>query len=258
MPSGLIFTRPDEDWVRTATLSATSEQVGYEAAQAATDEPSEPWWADSSTATLTVTLSGSQEVGMIALIATNADAGNVITIAGGITGGPTMTGARYPSGYPKDLVYVVDPPQTLSAVTFAIAGNSSKWSVGRVVIGKRRSLGRTFYVGAYTPTIARIQVEDESDLGHELRYDFGVEMRGVAGSLDLVHDTDLATLDDWWSSTKAGFLPTLVLPNYAHVARYPPMFARFKTALPKSYNAPNMARVSLAFTEVQKGIEVVG
>lgn len=255
--SGLLFVRPDEDWARTATITATSEQVGYEATQAGTDEPSDPWWADSTSATLTVTLTGTKEVGMLALIATNADEAKVITIAGGITGSPTMTGARYPSGYPKDLVFVVDPPQNLTAVTFAITSNTAKWSVGRVVVGKRRTLGRTFHVGAYEPTIQRPQGSDTNQLGHEIRYDYGSEFRGVSGDVKLVHSTDLATLDDWWSGTKGGFLPSLILPNYNHASRYPPIFARFDTSLPKPYHAQNMATVSLAFREVAKGMEVV-
>jgi hypothetical protein len=256
--AGLYYCRPTEDWVRTATLSATSAQTGYAASQAATDDPSEPWWADSTSATLTVTLSGTKEVGIIALVMTNADAGNVITIAGGITGSPTLTGARYPSNYPKDLVYIVDPPQNLTAVTFAISGNSSKWSIGRVIIGKRRSLDRTFHVGTYTPTMDRPQASDVNELDHEVRYDFGAEFHGVTGEMRLVHSTDLADLDDWWSATKAGFLPTLVVPNVNHITRYPPLFTRFAMERANDYHAPNMATVSLTFREVAKGLEVVG
>jgi hypothetical protein len=258
MADQLYLAYPTEDWTRTATLTATSSQTGYGASQAATDDPSAPWWADSTTATLTVTLSGTKEVGLIALIATNADAGKTITIAGGITGSPTLTGARNDSGYPKDLVYVVDPPQNLSAVTFAISGNTSKWSIGRVVVAKRRALSRTFPVGAYAPGMSRPQYTDENDFGHDIRYDLGVERRSIKGDLRLVHGTDLLTLETWWSATKAGYLPTLIVPNVNHITRYPPMFVRFNQAMAFDYHAPNMATVSLDLMEVCKGMEVVG
>ncbi len=258
MANPLAHVRPTEDWAsprQGATYSATSEQVTYEAAFAGTDDPSEPWWANSGTATLTVNLGASREVGLIALIATNADAAKVITIAGGITGSPTLTGARYESGYPKDLYYTVEPAQTLTQVTFAISGNTNKWSIGKVVIGKRRTVGRNFVVGGYTPAPSRLQFSDENDFGHDIRYDLGVERWMVSGDLHLSHDTDLATLDDWWSSTKGGYYPTLVTPV---LSPYPPMFARFANSLPRDYYAARLAQVSLTFMEVSKGLEVVG
>lgn len=258
MADQLYLCYPTEDWTRTATITATSEQTGYPATNAGTDDPSKPWWADSTTATLTVTLSGTKEVGIIALVMTNADDGKVITIAGGITGSPTLTGARDESGYPRDLVLVVDPPQNLTAVTFAISANTNKWSIGRVVIGKRRALSRTFPVGAYTPGNRRPQYTDENDFGHDIRYDLGVERRSVKGDLRLVHATDLVTLEDWWSTTKGGYLPTLIVPNVHHLTRYPPMFARFAQAIAFDYYAPNLATVSLDLVEVSKGAEVVG
>jgi hypothetical protein len=252
--SGLLYVRPDEDWARTATITASSSQTGYPATNAGTDDPSAPWWGSSGTETLTVTLSGSKEVGMIGLVMTNADEAKVITIAGGITGSPTLIGAREGSGYPKDLVYVVDPPQTLTAVTFAISGNTNKWSVGRVVVGKRRALGRNFYIGAYTPASQRLQYSDENDFGHDIRYDLGVERRRVSGSLRLVQSTDLTDLDAWWSATKGGYLPTLI----RYDANYPPMFAHFQSEIARDYTSPHIAKVNLSFTDVCKGLEVIG
>jgi len=251
----LSFVMPTEDWAKTATITATSEQTGYEATKAGTDDPSEPWWANSGTATLTVTLSGSKEVGLIALVMTNADAGKTITIAGGITGSPTLTGARWDSGFPKDLVYIVDPPQTLSAVTFAISGNTNKWSVGKVVVGKRRQLDRNFLVNAFTPAPERMQYSDENDFGHDIRYDLGVERWKITGSTRLYYGGDLSTLDAWWSATKGGYLPTLISINSA---RFPPMFVRMTKDLPRKDVSANFADVNLTFTEVSKGLEVVG
>ncbi len=255
--AGLYIVRPDEDWVRSSTLTATSEQTGYEATKAATDDPSAPWIANSTSATLTVTFGATREVGLIALVMTNADAAKTITIAGGITGSPTLTGAREGSNYPKDLVYIVDPPQNLTAVTLAISSNTNKWSIGRVVIGKRRTLGRTFTVGAYSPGRARIQYTDENAFGHDIRYDMGVERATIKGSLSLYHSGDLATFQDAYSATKHGYLPALVVPNVNYTTRYPPLFCRFPASLEYDYYAPNMAKVDLSLVEVAKGIEVV-
>jgi hypothetical protein len=252
MAHDLYFVQPDEDWARTATITATSEQTGYAATKAGTDDPSEPWWANSGTATLTVTLSGSKEVGLIALIMTNADTGKVITIAGGITGSPTLTGARYPSGFPKDLVAIIDPPQTLTAVTFAISGNANKWAIGRVVVGKRRTLAGNFLDG-FTPEPARLQYSDENDFGHDIRYDLGVERWMLKG--DVVQSvTNQATLDAWWSATRGGFYPTTVVPDSS---QYPPFFVRMARQLPRKHDHKHL-RTALSFTELSKGLEVIG
>jgi hypothetical protein len=257
MATALSIVRSDEDWTRTATLTATTSASGYPASNAATDDPSLPWKATSGTATLTVTLSGTKEVGMLGLVMTNADAAKTITIAGGITGSPTMTGTRDANGAPVDLYFIVDPPQNLTAVTFAISGNSVNWSVGRVVVGKRRTLGRTFHVGAYTPSRMRPQYSDENDFGHEIRYDLGIQRNGVKGKLRLNHATDLETLDNWWIASRGGFYPTFLVPNANVATRYPPMFARFASKIEFNYGAPNMAEVSLDLTEVSRGLEVV-
>ena len=149
----------------------------------------------------------------------------------------------------------MDPPQTLSAVTFAISGNTNKWSVGRVVVGKRRQLNRNFYVGAFEPSPSRMQYSDENDFGHDIRYDLGVEQWTVKGSMRLYYPGDLATLDAWWSATKGGYLPTLI---YDASARFPPMFVRMTKDLPRKDVSSNFAEVDISFTEVSKGLEVVG
>jgi hypothetical protein len=126
------------------------------------------------------------------------------------------------------------------------------------VVGKRRSLGRTFHVGAYAPSKSRVQYSDENDFGHDIRYDLGVERNGIKGAMHLYHDTDRATLDGVISASKFGFYPTLIVPNVNHVTTYPPMFVRFPASVEYDYYAPNMASVELSLLEVSKGIEVVG
>jgi hypothetical protein len=245
MAHDLYFVRSDEDWARTATFTATSSQTGYAASKAGTDLPDEPWWADSTSAT--------KEVGLIALIMTNADAAKVITIAGGITGSPTLTGARYASGYPKDLVYIVDPAQNLTAVTFAITANTNKWSIGRVVIGKRRSITAMNFLDGFKPEPMRLQYSDENDFGHDLRYDLGAERWAMKGDVILTQ-ANQPTIDEWWSSTRGGFYPTTIVPDST---LYPPFFVRMTMGLPREHDNKHL-KTSLSFAELSKGLEVVG
>jgi len=264
MANGLIILRADQDWARTATYSATSEQTGYEAAKAGTDDPSEPWWADATSATLTVTLSGTKSVDTVALIMTNAGDGTVIEVEG--FGSPTesLIGAREPSGYPRDLLLLRDSPASIGQLRFHIVGNIYKWSIGRVVIGLRDQLSENLLLGV-TFTPYRQQYSDEyPDFRHDIRYDIGVE--GWHGEGEIISprpdantsplETAQAQLDGIWSSTKGGFLPTLFVPE---PTVYPPMWGRFAMSLPRSHSdAPDITRTRLSFTPMSRGREVVG
>lgn len=247
----LYFVRPDEDWVRTATITATSEQVGYEAVNAKSDDPSEPWWANSGTATLTVTLAGGpREIGVVALIMTNADDGISITLGGGLTG--SLTGIREISGYPRDIFLMFMPPVNVSAFTLAISGNTNKWSVGRVVAGKLRSV-RNFLDGVMSLPVRGMEIDDGVPaFGHDIRYDVGVEHWKVEGDV-LPETADYQELVDWYSSTRLGFLPSLVIPD---PNRLPPMFARINMA--DRLTEEGHHKIRMTYVTVGRGIEVVG
>jgi hypothetical protein len=235
----LQVVRIDKDWTRDATLTATSAQSGYAAANAGNDNLDEPWWGESGTETLTVTLDGSQAVSLIALHGTNADDGRTITV-GGVTG-VTLTGERDVNGAPVDLVAVIDPPQTVSAVTFAISGNAVNWSVARVVVAEASALPN--FLDGFTMEPHRPQYSDENDFGHEIRYDLGIERWKGSGDLVLTK-AQMATLDAWWRSTKAGFHPTVIAPD---PAQYPPLFARLTMGLPRKHDNKHL-RVTVSFT----------
>lgn len=264
MANGLIIVRPDQDWARSASFSATSEQTGYEASQAGTEDPSEPWWADSITATLTITLGASRLIDCIALIMTNVDDGLVITIGGLSGGSQQLVGAREASGYPRDLVLLLDTPQTATAITVAVSGNTNKVSIGRVVVGLMDQLPENLLLGV-TVTPFRQQFSDEhQDFRHDLRYDIGVEGWLVEGDLlspanesgNSPGESAQAQLDNIWRATKAGYLPCVVVP---HPTIYPPIFARFTMELPRSHqHAPEITTTHLRFTPVSRGLEVVG
>jgi hypothetical protein len=264
MANGLLYVPRDQDWTLLATLSATSEQVGYEATRAATDDPSEPWWADSTTATLTVTLGATRSIDCIALIMTNADDAKVITI-GGLSGGSrTLVGTREASGYPRDLVLLLDSPETASAITIAVSGNTNSFSIGRVVVGLTEQLPENLLLGV-TVTPFRQQYSDEyPDFRHDIRYDIGAEGWVIEG--DIIHpnravnespeQSAQAQFDAWWFGTKGGFLATLIVP---HPDLYPPFWVRMTMAMPRSHSdAPEITRSHLTFTPLSRGREVVG
>lgn len=264
MANGLIYVPRDQDWTNTATLTATSEQEDYEAPMAATDDPSEPWWADSTSATLTVTLGASRSIDCIALIMTNADDASVITV-GGLSGGSRqMVGAREASGYPRDLVLLLDTPETASAITIAIAGNTNKFSIGRVVVGLTEQLPENLLLGV-TVTPYRQQYSDEyPDFRHDIRYDIGVEGWTIEGELispartvdESPSQSAQQQLDDWWFGTRAGFYATLIVPE---PDVYPPFWVRLPMELGRTHaDAPTITRTPIRFTPLSRGLEVVG
>lgn len=244
------FLAPTSDWIRTSTLSATSEQVGYEAPNAATDDPSEPWWANSGTATLTVTFGATRSVDVVALIMTNADDGETITVT--IDGTPhTLTGARTPNGDPIDLVLVLPTPVSVTGFTVAIAGNSVNWSIGRVAAGLSGTLARSFLNG-FVPEPFRVQFSDESHLGHDIRYDCGVDGWKLSGEV-ILSVAEIETAEAWWRSTRGGFYPTLVVVDED---LYPPMWMRLPPRLPRTVNEGGLAvTLPLTLTSVARGEE---
>lgn len=264
MANGLRYVPRWQDWTTSASMSATSEQTGYEAAFAKTDDPSEPWWANSTSATLTIALGATRSIDCVALIMNNADDGRPITI-GGLSGGSRLVpGDRARSGYPRDVMVLLDTPETASSITVAISGNTNKFSIGRVVVGLTEQLPENLLLGV-TVTPFRQQYSDEyPDFRHDLRYDIGVEGWTVEGDIisdntsvsQSPEDSPQRQLDDWWSGTLAGYYPTLIIPE---PDVYPPMWMRMTMSLPRSHSdAPEITRGRLTFTPMSRGIEVVG
>jgi hypothetical protein len=263
MSNGLQYVPRVQDWTTSATLSATSEQEGYEASQAATDDPSEPWWASSGTATLTVTLGATRSIDCIALIMTNADDASVITIGGLSGGSQQLVGAREASGYPRDLVLLLDTPQTASAITIAVTGNSNSFSIGRVVVGLTEELPENLLLGVSVTPFRQQYSDAYPDFRHTIRYDIGVEGWLVEG--DVLNDnygigvspesSPPGQLDAWWSGTRAGFYPTLVIvePDV-----YPPVWARMTMELNRRHeHAPKITSTHLRFEPESRGRVVV-
>jgi hypothetical protein len=252
MAAEISFVARDKDWSSSdngATYTATSTAAGSDPDNAGTDDPSLRWTAASGTATLTATLGATRTVSSIGLFSTNADDGKVITIAGGITGSPTLTGNHNEAGEPQDLIYVVNPPQSLSQVTFAISGNSVNWSIGRVLVAEAGTLPN--FRDGFTPEPTRAQYRDRNDFGHTDIYDLGVELWTLRGDLVLTW-AQQRTLDAWWRSTKGGFYPTVIIPD---ATQYPPFLVQMAMSLPRKHDNKHL-RTSLVFEQVCQGLEV--
>ena len=258
MSNGLIVVRPDQDWARSATFSATSEQEGYLAAKAGTDDPSEPWWADSTTATLTATLGATRSIDTIALIMTNAGHGEVITVDGlGVSPADTLTGVREASGYPRDLVLLLDSPVNATELTFSITSNIYKWSIGRVVIGLRTQLAENVLISdANFAPFRQVYNDVYPDFRHNIPYDIGVEGWSGGGTIIAPSAADQVILDNWWFSTLGGNRATLIVP---HPTVYPPLWCYLSNDLTRSHqDAPEITRTPLRFSPLSRGLEVVG
>ena len=254
----LYFVRPDEDYVRTATMSASSEQEGYEAAKAKTDNPDEPWWADSTTAGLTATFAeGGNPLGVVAVIMNNADDGAEISITAGTDLIGPLIAAREASGYPKDVAVLADPVNsiiTANAVTVQVSGVTSRWSVGRLVAGKVRTIHNFLDSASPSTQPWRGQEIDQGipTYGSDIRYDTGVEHLVVEGTIMCETDEDVQELHDWYASTRMGFYPTLVI---FHDNRYPPIWARMQVG--KRVMKEGHVNVPVTFVTMGRGIEII-
>ena len=227
----LAIVNRESEWARSATITATSSASGYPAANAGTDNLGAPWWATSGTATLTVTVSGAKTVTYVALIGTNTDDGRAITVGG--VSGVSLTGSRSADGSSVDLAATFAAQAGVTAVTFAISGNTVNWSVARVIVANADTIPN--FLDGFTMEPFRPQYTDENDFGHTERYDLGVTRWRGKGSLILTA-AQMVTLQSWWASTKAGFYPTTIYPG----SPYPPQFARFAMGLPRTHHKKHL------------------
>lgn len=237
------------NWTTTATFTATSSASGFPASNAGTDDPSQKWRATSGTATLTSTLDASHPVTGIGIFSTNADNAAVISLAGGITGSPTLIAVRA-NDQTFDMIYIVDPPQTLSAVTASITGNSQPWEVGYMLVAQATTFPN--YLDGFTPEPRRAQYRDRNDFGHTDIYDLGVEIWTLRGDLVLTW-AQQRTLDALWRGTKAGLYPIVVIPD---ATQYPPFLVQMSMSLPRKHDNKHL-RTSLIFEQVCPGLEAV-
>lgn len=257
----LYFVRREEDWIRaddTELLVSSSIGLDYGPENLATDDPAQPWWTASGTATIEVDFHATREVGVIALIMNNADADRDIVISGGISA--TLKGKRennttgISGGYPRDIALIVDPPVDCTGFSIDISGNTVGWAVGRLVAGVLRSV-ENFVDAGFQDAYTRGQIRDEGIPEHSnsIIYDVGVDTWKLEGSLLIPKADYFEDVHPWWAATFQGVHPTLVIADPTF-QMYPPMWAYME-------KGPNRSKegnfeVPLVFTTVGRGYEV--
>ena len=245
------YVRPDENWSRVASWTASTEQLGYEAENVANDNPALPWWSSSGTSTLTVALSSpAVSVGIIALIHNNGDDGKTITISGDIS--TTLTAAMSLSDYPKNLAHIPTVPVNAQDLTFAISGNSLDWAIGELVIGPLRGFTDSLLVDP-TPTFKKTRhtIKDmDEDHEHEIRTDLGSEIWTATGRI-YKDDAEYPDFLEWWEASKGGTIPTLIVPD--DLAEEPRL-VRMESSLSHERMYDDLNWVSVTFTECSRGI----
>lgn len=250
------YVRPDENWIRSVALTgltASSEQVGYEVEHLADDNPAWQWWSSSTTANFAADLLTPREIGIIALIMNNADAGTVISVTGDVT--TSITAARQANAYPKNVAHIPVTAFTGQNFTFSVTGTTADWAVGEVVIGKLREWPDSLLIDPL-PTFDRIRqvIRDvDEDYEHELRTDLGSEMWIARGRI-YRDEPDFAEFLEWWETTKGGSIPTLIVPD-DHAQE--PRLVRMDVGFTHERQGSDKNWIAVTFTECGRGILVV-
>lgn len=144
MPNLKLLTT---DEALAATIVASTTAGGLVANNVKTNEPTEIWRATSTTATLTLTLSGSKQVDCVVLgwtnIATTATVTvDLYTLSGDSTPVRTVTASLgSPVSGLANNIQVWPTLTTCQKVRISVSGNSANVEIGKVMLGKSFSLG---------------------------------------------------------------------------------------------------------------------
>lgn len=246
------YVRPDENWIRTITPTASSAQTGYPATNVKNDDSASPWWASSGTATLTVPLGAAREVGIICLVHNNGDDARTITIGGDIS--TTISAARQANSYPENVAYIPGAPATATNLTIAISGNSLSWAIGEVVIGKLRTLPSSLLLDPMPSFKKKRNVINDSDEDHDhiIRTDLGSELWACSGRF---YHTESGADEfiAWWETTKGGVIPTLIVPDDMTGE---PRLVRMDVEMDYGRLGDDQNWVPVKFTECSRGVLV--
>lgn len=248
---GLRYVRADEMWSRTGTMSASSSQDRYGAERAQKDDPAWGWWSDDTAGDLTVTLGGDAEIGVAAVIHTNADDAIDIDVTGAIAG--TITASRGVGGWPRNLALIPDTPVVGSSVTISTSGNAAKWYVGQFVVGKLREFWLPYMRGASRLRRRSVLTDTDELYDHDIRIDLGSQKWAAAGRL-FADDPALQELIDLWEASAGGAYPTLVIPNEVDTE---PRFCRVDVVFQHTNDGKGQHYCDFTFSEIGRGIVVV-
>ncbi len=207
-----LYMRPDEltSLYGTITLTAGTMDSDYTAASLANGNTSKPVRTTSGTATFRNTFAAAGEVGMIVVANHNLDAAKVITVSNGLSTTVTCNTPTPPNGIPLNPFAIVTPVAGVTALDFAISGNSQDIVIGEILAGKYRTLPRFVY------TDDDIEEDDyarkvDVDLSSVLPYDPGMKSRTWKGSI-VVTSAQLALIIAWHEAQRGGTRPSVIVP----------------------------------------------
>lgn len=143
------YSRADEQPSAFAGVSASNVMATYEAPWLCDMRSNRPLRVASAnlSATITPLAASIGEVGLVAVINSNADPGKVFTFGGDISTTCTMAATARPNRIPLCPWSAITPVASVDNVTVSLTGNSFDVIVGEVMFGKRRSLPRPPYPG---------------------------------------------------------------------------------------------------------------
>lgn len=245
MAQSFYYVRADEMFSLSGTVTQTAGGAidsDYSLSWLVDARPQRPVLGSSGTATYRIT-NTSAEVGIIAVCHHNLDAGKVVTVSNGLSATITANTPTPPNGVPLNPFTTVTPT-SVTALDFAISGNSANLRIGEIIAGKRRTLTLPT-MKSDKRGIATYVRKVDVDLSSVPPYDDGRSGRDPwKGSL-LLTTSELDNVIAWYESQRNGTRPSLIVPNTS----VNDAWVGFLQAPDYEPLGPTFWRVSLTFVE---------
>jgi hypothetical protein len=234
------YVRPDESimfWGVTGTVQTT-----YSAAWLTDGLPGFPARGATS---LSLTASGSaRTISLLAAVNTNIT--GTIGISGGVTA--TIPAATYrKDAIPLNSWVAITP--VVGATSLVMAVTQTPAIVGELYAGTSRTLERDLLVEPDFDPADTFPWEGEfSSLAP---YDNGIDFRRLAGQT-IVTQTGMTAIEDWWTSTRRGSRPTLIVPFEEKNDAWLVVFQYRAKSLYRDPAGVQMYQVSFEFLELPR------
>lgn len=212
MAQNLFYVRPDENWAYNATVTLTAGTVDsdYSASWLTDGRAGRPVLCTSGTATFRLSAS-SAEVGIIAVCHHRLDAALDVTVSNGLSATITTNTPTPPSGIPLN-PYTTVTPTNVTALDFAISGNSTNVLIGEIIAGKKRTL-RLPSLKSDDRAMANFARKLDIEFPSINPYDPALEARDPWKGTFHLTTTELDDVIAWYQAQRNGTRPSLVVPN---------------------------------------------
>jgi hypothetical protein len=242
MSSTFFYSRPDEAFVGGTGTGAVD--AGFDANWLVDGKPGRPVKKTGGAASWTVS-GTARTVGIVAVINHNLSAGSSIQVIGPVSA--TLTVPTTPGDGIQLNPYAAVTPGSTTAFSIGVSGTNPV--IGEFWAGQRRQLERSIRLEA-TFDVAP-QVEWAGEFTSIPPYDMGITWRilrgqtycGATGKLDI---------DAWWTSTRRGVLPTLIVPRSEINDAWLVTFSYSATPLKLPSTDDELWRIDFEFTELPR------